>query len=196
MFFEHTGDAAFAGITKEHFYDWSLTTTLKNSGLEPKTAAAKSAELRPFWEQHFFSPEAVLWDDALPGAAEWVRHLHATGALIVYLTGRTENIRSHTETALKNHDFPYDGCTLMMKPNAEMVDHVFKENALERIAEMGQVRLGIDNEPIQINHLADRFPDALAIWMDTDHSPRPIQARPSLSKLDGFLYTKKAPSKG
>ena len=78
MFFEHTDDAAFAGITKEHFYDWSLTTTLKNSGLEPKTAAAKSAELRPFWEQHFFSPEAVLWDDALPGAAEWVTS-HARG---------------------------------------------------------------------------------------------------------------------
>lgn len=196
MFAKQNQDEQLATIHKSHFFDWSLTKTLTNLGIPREEAAKRAAALRPFWEQHFFSPEAVLWDEALPGAADWVSRIQDSGALVVYLTGRTENIRTQTMEALQAHRFPWVGCQLFMKPHADMVDHQFKERALEQISGLGRVALGIDNEPIQINHLADRFPDAFTIWMCTDHSPRPVKAKESIHRIHGFLTTKKALSEG
>ena len=196
MFAKQRQDALLAQIQKVHFYDWSLSKTLMNLGLDQEKANRRSKELRPFWERHFFAPEAVLWDDALPGAAEWVAQVQSAGATVVYLTGRTEAIRVQTIDALQSNSFPWEGCHLFMKPNAAIVDHEFKEEALERISALGPVALGIDNEPIQINHLAHRFPDAFPIWMCTDHSPRPVTVRKDMARIHGFLRTKKALSEG
>merc|ERR1711966_337656 len=55
MFATQRQDARLAQIQKEHFYDWSLSKTLMNLGLDPEKAGSLSKELRPFWERHFFA---------------------------------------------------------------------------------------------------------------------------------------------
>lgn len=176
-------------IQVQHFWDWSMTTTLVRMGLPRAVAANYSKEMRPFWEEAFFGPRAVLWDAPMPGAPEWVLALLNRGARIVYLTGRTESQRACTIDSFEDAGFPIKETTLIMKPKASLEDHRFKAAALEHIGGLGTVALGIDNEPIQINQLSARFPSALSIWMHTDHSFRDVKPDPSLPILRGFLTT-------
>jgi hypothetical protein len=57
--------------------------------------------------------EFAQLDEAIPYAADtvnaWAKHGH-----IVYLTGRTENTRSHTLEALRRHGFPLDDAEMFM----------------------------------------------------------------------------------
>ena len=184
---ERMGFPELLPIRPEHFEDWSMKTTFIRMGLPQAQAESFAKMIRPFWEEQFFGPTAVLWDEALPGASRWVSDLQDRGATIVYLTGRTESQREATLAAFERERFPVLDTQLVMKAQSSTADHLYKASALEEIALQGRVVLGIDNEPIQINQFAQRFPDAMAIWMNTDHSFRPDVPREDLPVLKGFL---------
>jgi phosphoglycolate phosphatase-like HAD superfamily hydrolase len=176
-------------VQAEHFVDWSLTRTLRLAGLPDAFVDAHAEAVRRFWAERFFRSDYVLHDHAMPGAPELVRALHDAGLHVVYLTGRDEGMRPGTESALRRFAFPLDipRTALVMKPDARADDTTFKEGALAAIAELGRVVLYLDNEPANVNVFKRVHPEALVVFVETDHSPRPDEPHPELPWLRSFL---------
>lgn len=184
-----TGFDPLFRVGVEHFVDWSLRTTLTNAGIAADWIDAHVAAVRTWWESRFFTSEYVLYDHAMPGAAALVRELHAAGLHVVYLTGRDESMKPGTETALHRHGFPFGEprTTLLVKPDFREDDTSFKERALEVVAAIGHVVLYLDNEPANVNLFRRRHPESLAVFVETDHSPRPIAPDPEIPWLRSFV---------
>lgn len=171
-----------------HFQDWSLRRTCMNAGLDADWIERNLPELRTFWEERFFSSPYVLYDHAMPGAPALVRAVHAAGLHVVYLTGRDESMREGTEEALRRYLFPTgERATLIVKPDATIEDTAFKEGALETVAALGNVVLYMDNEPSNVNVFRRHHPEALVVFVETDHSPRPVEPEASIPWLRSFL---------
>jgi len=183
------GFDALYRVRTEHFVDWSLRGTLANAGLSPEWIEAHAAEVRAWWEQHFFTSEYVLFDHAMPGAAALVRAVHDAGVHCVYLTGRDETMRAGTEVALRRSGFPFDlpSTTLLVKPDFRTDDTTFKEGALEIVAAIGHVVLYLDNEPANVNVFRRRHPESLVVFVETDHSPKPIEPDAEIPWLRSFV---------
>lgn len=176
-------------VREEHFVDWSLRRTLTLAGLDSAFIEANLDTLVKGWAPRFFSSAGVALDHALPGAPELVRAVHDTGVDVVYLTGRDERMRGGTEETLRLFGFPLDGprATLMLKPRPELDDTQFKESTIAHLARIGDVVLYIDNEPANVNVFAKHHPEALVVFVETDHSPRPDEPLPGLPWLRSFL---------
>lgn len=175
-------------VREEHFVDWDLARTMRNAGIDESWVDAHKAEVRDFWWDRFFSSDYVVHDLAMPGAAAVVRAVHAAGLHVVYLTGRDETMRAGTEIALTRSGFPTGlRADLVMKPEAKLDDTAFKEHALEAIAKSGDIVLYLDNEPANVNMYRRRHPDALVVFLETDHSPLPIEPDPAIPWLRSFL---------
>lgn len=176
-------------VTVEHFVDWSLRTTLDNAGVDPEWVEAHYGTVRSWWERHFFTSTYVLYDHAMPGAAALVRAVFEAGVHCVYLTGRDETMRVGTEDALRRFGFPYDvpGTTLLVKPDFRTDDTEFKEGALEIVAAIGHVVLYLDNEPANVNLFRRRHPESLVVFVETDHSPKPIEPDVEIPWLRSFV---------
>jgi FMN phosphatase YigB (HAD superfamily) len=176
-------------VGPEHFRDWSLDATMQRAGLDPDWITAHSDEVRRFWFERFFHDDYMTLDHALPGGPGFVRACRDAGALIVYLTGRDIKMRAGTETALRRFGFPYDHdrALLITKPHFDMDDTLFKESALERIATLGNVATYFDNEPANVNLFHARHPEARVVFVETDHSPKPIEPDPDIPWIQSFL---------
>ncbi len=183
------GWAALTRVNAEHFLDWSLRNTMANAGLPTSWIDDKYPVVRKFWEDRFFAGEYVLYDHAMPGAARLVRAVHDAGLEVVYLTGRDIKMRLGTEEALRRFGFPYDrpAATLLTKPTFEMDDTEFKHSAMETIGRLGEVAIYLDNEPANVNLFRDRHPDALVVFVETDHSPKPVEPAAGIPWLRSFL---------
>lgn len=180
------------GVRVHHFRDWSLSRTARNAGIDPGRVEAFAEELRQFWWDRFFSGEYVGFDHAMPGAVRLVQGVRARGAHIVYLTGRDVTMHEGTVRALARDGFPApdDGpAALLTKPAIDMADEDWKAEALERIAALGRPTVFLDNEPVNVNLFAARHPDALVVFVSTDHSFRPDAPRPEIPVVRGFLRT-------
>lgn len=170
----HHGLDALYQVRAEHFTDWSTANTLLHAGLPESFVHAHAEPLRKWWTERFFSSAYVLYDHAMPGAPALVTAVHAAGVHVVYLTGRDVRMQRGTETALRRFAFPLgDRATLIVKPNFRMDDTRFKDGAIETIEGLGRVRLYLDNEPVNVNMYRRRHPDALVVFVETDHSPKP-----------------------
>jgi hypothetical protein len=183
------GYDALYRVTVDHFADWSLRTTLHNAGLDSAWVEAHHAEVRAWWESCFFTSEYVAFDHAMPGAASLVQRVHAAGLHVVYLTGRDESMKAGTEASLRRFSFPFDvpRATLLVKPDARQDDTAFKSEAIEIVAAMGNVVLYLDNEPSNVNLFRRRHPEALVVFVETDHSPKPVAPDPGIPWLRSFL---------
>lgn len=176
-------------VEVDHFRDWSLRNTLANAGLDDAWIDAHHDAVRAWWEQRFFTSAYVLHDHAMPGAAAMVRGIHEAGVHVVYLTGRDESMRAGTEESLRRWGFPYDAerATLLVKPTFDMDDTTFKEAALATVAQLGDVVLYLDNEPANVNLFRRTHPAALVVFVETDHSPKPIEPDPEIPWLRSFV---------
>lgn len=183
------GLAPLDRVTEAHFLDWSLGATMRRAGIPADWVEAHRAQVRKGWERRFFTSEYVQYDHAMPGAAALVRRVHEVGAHVVYLTGRDITMAAGTEHMLRRFGFPYnrERASLYLKPVVEMEDTAFKESALLRIETMGKVCLFLDNEPSIVNMYHRRDPEALVVFVETDHSPRPDEPAPGIPWLRGFL---------
>lgn len=169
------GWGELCAVREEHFLDWSLKNTMRNAGIDAGWIAAHEAAVRAYWERCFFSSAYVTYDHAMPGAAELVRAVWERGMQVVYLTGRDISMAPGTESALRAFGFPYNAVrsSLLVKPRFDMDDTEFKHAALEHIASLGTTTLYLDNEPANVNMFKARHPEALVVFVETDHSPRP-----------------------
>lgn len=179
-----------ATVAAEHFRDWSLHNTMVHAGIAEATIAEHYEEVRAYWQRCFFRGDYVLHDHAMPGAAELVRAVIDAGLEVVYLTGRdTPGMRVGTEEALRRFGFPLDrpGATLITKPRFELDDTTFKESAIAEIGKLGRVAIYMDNEPANVNLFASRFPSALVVFVETDHSPKPDVPAGGIPWMRSFL---------
>lgn len=140
------------------------------------TNAAFLKELTDFWLARFFTNEYCAKDQPNPGAVKYVRRLYFSGVKIVYLTGRDiPRMHDGTVASLKAAGFPLDDdqAVLIMKPDPKGDDLEFKKSMFPEIAKMGTVVGVFENEPANINAHHEAFPNAIAIFLDTIHSPKP-----------------------
>lgn len=164
-----------------------LGDTLKGIGITDEALLKNASD---FWLARFFTNEYCALDKQNLGAAKYARRLARAGAKIVYLTGRdVPRMETGTIENLKKNNFPgvETQGLLMMKPTAQMDDLQFKKESFVKIAEMGEVVGVFENEPANINAMAEAFPDATAVFLDTIHSPKPDIPATGISWVKDFL---------
>ncbi|MEE2750006.1 MAG: hypothetical protein VX519_01140 [Myxococcota bacterium] len=176
-------------VETSHFQDWDLKRTLINAGIGEERAEELYPSVRDFWWNRFFTTDYVLYDHAMPGSRQLVADVAAAGGHVVYLTGRDETMREGTEEALRRFGFPIDGdrARLVVKPDFDMDDTEFKAQALVDIAGLGKPVLFFDNEPSNVNHFQDAFPEATVVFVATDHSGKPVTPYEQILRIKGFL---------
>lgn len=185
------GVAAVYRVQEGHFIDWSLPDTLLRAGLTEAEVAAHHKALRAHWETRFFSNDYVQYDCAMPGAAAFVWSLYKAGLGVVYLTGRHEDMRSGTEAMLLRCGFPLrrPRTVLLTKPALGIDDTAFKSEAMREVREVGAPVLFYDNEPSNVNLFSQAAPGAQVVFVETDHSPRPVQVPADVPRVRGFLWS-------
>jgi hypothetical protein len=154
--------------------DWGLRAPLTRAGFQ-----ASSAEffkhVRDYWHQHFFSNSYLSEDVPYEGAVDFVNELKATGAHIMYLTGRDEpRMGPGTRASLKQWNFPFeeDGCTLVLKPHEGLDDAEFKKDIFLNLADDYSSVWLFENEPVNIHLVAKECPRVQIIYFDSTHSGR------------------------
>lgn len=162
----------------KHFTSgWDLRGAVTSLGHSSAEADAMYPSLKAFWQERFFTSAYCVDDIEVPGAARFLKDCVATGAQVVYCTGRHEAMRAGTVQCLTQCAMPLpDGkaVRLVMKPTLESSDDAFKRDAHRELEGLGQVFAAFDNEPTHANDYALRFPSATVVHLDTDHSGRPV----------------------
>ena len=163
--------------------DWGIRPVLERSVFKEKFSPEKMPsedqmaffrEVRSYWRKYFFSSHDLDKDKIYPSANEYVRHLHALGADILYLTGREEGpMRPGTIQALLAWGFPYvTDSKLIMKPSQVQTDESYKALVLkESVKDYDHVWF-FENEPVIINLVRPLVPQVRIIFMNTVHAGR------------------------
>jgi hypothetical protein len=183
------GVPALLAARPEHWQGWDLRVALRNAGLSPAEIAAHAAPARRFWAEWFFTSAYCRLDAAIPGAAAVVRAVARAGARIAYVTGRPARMRDGTLHVFHREGFaPPDGHAvhLLMNDDSALGDDAWKEVAAARVERLGPVVAAFDNEPAHVNLYARRWPAALVVHVDTDHSARPIEVLPGVPSIADF----------
>ena len=183
---EHFRETRFLLAAGVRDIRYSIGDTAKAAGV---TDEGILAHLREFWFKRFFTNEYLLEDKPVPGAAGFCRELAEAGARVVYLTGRDETMEEGTLKVLGRHGFPLPGAgaELILKPRFDTPDFEFKVSALDRVAAMGEVAAGFENEPAHINLFQERFPAGRMVFVDSRHSGKPISPLPSVGRIRDYL---------
>ena len=148
-------------------------------------------ELTSFWEKHYFTNHYLKYDRQMPGAYKFISNILELGINIVYLTGRDEpNMGDGTKAWLEQQGFLKDSdprCRLLMKTNLEIENYESKERNGKAIGDMGQPVLIIDNEPIELQTMWERFPGAIPVLMDMPNSGKPAKLPDDIFMIKDFL---------
>jgi hypothetical protein len=160
-------------------------------GLEV-TDPAEQKFLMDAWVAGFFSDEYLLHDVPLAGAATFVNGLRDSGAIVVYLTGRdAPRMLVGTTASLRETGFPMGvhATELIMKPDPAAEDSLFKAGVFDYLDHLGEVVGVFENEPGNLNALHDRFPDAVSVFVETNHRPEAPPVNPALPRIRDFRKT-------
>ncbi len=182
---------ALYAVAPEHFVDWDHARTLRAAGIPSDQVAGMMDKVEAAFFRYFFDGDCCRYDPAMPGAARMVWACYQAGLRVVYLTGRHAPMRAGTEASLLQWGFPVfrPGVELVLKPFEEQRDEAFKAEAVREIRHLGRPVLFVDNEPTNINLFDDLAPDALTVWMETDHSPRPVSPRVGIPAIRSWMRT-------
>jgi hypothetical protein len=171
--------------------DWGLGEPLARIGLTRESNQEFYRELHEHWAACFFSDSFLHHDEPLPGAVSYVKKLRAVGAEIMYLTGRdVPRMLEGTKKSLRERGFPLDeaGIELRLKPVAEWDDAEFKVDVLRESAHrFGRIFL-FENEPVNLNLVAEKLPDIELVYIDSCHSGRE-QVSTTLDSIKHFEIT-------
>ena len=166
---------------------WDMKGAMKAAGLSDADVEAHFEDARGFWKERFFTSAYCVHDVALAGAADYMRAVLTTGVQIAYLTGRQEEMRHGTVECMRRTGLPLpdgSGVHLLMKPTLAEDDDAFKRTAHAELGKLGTVVAAFDNEPTHANDYRRKFPGALVVRLDTDHSGRDVPL------LDGVVQVK------
>jgi len=176
-------------VAPAHYLDWSMSKTLLRAGISPRRVEQILPEVERFWTKCFFDSDYAVFDHPAPGAPTLIRRCHDAGMHILYLTARAEKMREGTTAALQQFNFPWgDRTDLVLKHPGAGDDEGYKVAAVQQRPALGQPVVFVDNEPANVNAFREHWPDALVVFVDTDHSPRPIKPNASLPRIRGFLH--------
>lgn len=145
--------------------------------------------LTDFWKARFFTDDYCLYDLPIAGAVELVNRVHKAGGVPCYLTGRdAPNMLAGTLKTLQRDGFPVGRADtrLILKPEFEMNDDLFKEGVIARLRKTGAVVGSFDNEPGLCNLFKSNFPDATVGWLNTSHAPGAPELSPDVIKIVDF----------
>ncbi len=141
-------------------------TTLARAGIVD-TAMVRALKVR--WTQEFFTNRYLDDDQAIAGAVPYVDSLYAAGATIVYFSGRdARHMLAGTAQALLGRGFPVGvvRTQVVMSPDRRADEFAFKQGALGALAALGDVVAVYDNDPRILGMLHERFPQALAFFLE------------------------------
>jgi hypothetical protein len=184
-----SGEPMLSRAQPEHFDGWELEVAMLNAGLSAARAKELRDPARRFWKDRFFTSEYCRHDTPIRGAVDFVREVQALG-VVVYLTGRHHEMEEGTLDSLRAAGFPLPvvpSTYLFLKPNQELHDDLWKEQACAQVLALGPVVAAFDNEPAHINRYRQVFRDALCVHLETDHSGRPIPLAPGILSIPNFL---------
>jgi haloacid dehalogenase-like hydrolase len=165
---------------------WNVMDDLRQQGFRHEPTLAR---LRTFWLARFFHGDYLQHDRPLPGAVSFVNQVHASGAIVYYLTGRDEpNLGAGTRAGLERHGFPLGGdrVHLQLKPRLEDDDLAFKLGTFPEIRALGAVVAAFENEPRNANLFAASFPEARVVLIETTHSPNAPPLAASIARIKDF----------
>ena len=176
---------------------YAIADTLKNGGINEDALITNGSI---FWAERFFSTDYLINDVPNKGVLEFVRKLYASGARIVYLTGRDQPRQLEgTIRVLQKFGFPVglQGTELIMKPTSTMPDAIFKQRITSYLRSTGKVVAAFDNEPANVNVYRRAFgADTISVLFETLHSPNPPPLIDGVYRLDSFeapTLTKSSP---
>ena len=176
---------------------YAIADTLKNGGIQEDALITNGSI---FWAERFFSTDYLINDVPNRGVLEFVRKLYASGARIVYLTGRDQPRQLEgTIRVLQKFGFPVglQGTELIMKPTATMPDAIFKQRITSYLRSTGKVIAAFDNEPANVNVYRRAFgSETISVLFETLHSPNPPPLIDGVYRLDSFespTLTKSSP---
>ena len=176
---------------------YAIADTLKNGGINEDALITNGSI---FWAERFFSTDYLINDVPNQGVLEFVRKLYASGARIVYLTGRDQPRQLEgTIRVLQKFGFPVglQGTELIMKPTSTMPDAIFKQRITSYLRSTGKVVAAFDNEPANVNVYRRAFgADTISVLFETLHSPNPPPLIDGVYRLDSFeapTLTKSSP---
>ena len=167
---------------------WDLKAALLSCGLSQQLADQHFKAAKNFWGARFFTSAYCLDDVEIPGAPQYLHAVVKTGAQVVYVTGRHEEMRSGSVQCMEKCGMPVPGpgVTLLMKPNLRESDDAYKVQTHARLDTMGTVVAAFDNEPTHANDYANKFTKAIVIHLATDHSGRPVTLLPQIISVPDF----------
>jgi hypothetical protein len=180
------GLAALRDARVQGWHGWSMEATLSAAGLSPEEAARHAAAARLFWTERFFTSGYCREDVPIPGAPAFARAVAAAGARIAYVTGRPDAMRPGTLDVFTTYGFPFperERVHLLTRPDGAGSDDAWKAEAMETVERLGTVVAALDNEPAHVNAYAARWPDALCVHLDTDHSDRAVEVLPRIPSV-------------
>jgi hypothetical protein len=168
---------------------WDMKAAFVSCGLTPAEADALFKDAKNWWVERFFTSAYCADDVEVPGAPQYLKAALESGAQVVYLTGRHEEMRAGTIKCLLKCGMPVPGerVSLVMKPTLRESDDSFKRNAHDAIEKNGTVFAAFDNEPTHANDYATRFPRATVVHLATDHSGRPVELLPRVISVPNFV---------
>lgn len=131
-----------------------------------------TAAVKAYWSRYFFSNAYLDKDGLYPSANEYVSHLHALGAHILYLTGREDGrMREGTVKVLRQWGFPsFDDSRLLMKATSEELDEHFKVTMLKRLVHEYDHIWFFENEPLIIRDVRTAVPQVHIVYVNSAHS--------------------------
>ena len=167
---------------------FNMAESLQSVGV---TSQDFAKEVTNFWQETFFTDKYCREDVPTPGARTYLHILAANGATLVYMTGRDiPRMGKGTADDIKFY-FSYRAgnprSVLLLKPDPKTDDLIFKKSSFEKVKAMGDVVGVFENEPANINAMADFFAGATSIFLDTVHSPNAPQVEPQVSWVKDFL---------
>ena len=142
-----------------------------------------------FWKERFFRDPHVRHDVPVPGAREFADACYDAGATLVYLTGRDlPNMALGSFASLRDLGFPIGrvGTELVTKPTFDMPDVDFKRGVAPALSRLGEVVAVFDNEAANNNLFLEAHPDAVSVFLDTQHAPNPPPLDPRVRVIDSF----------
>lgn len=170
--------------------DWGIKTAIIRAGITDESPEFYQS-MMTHWKKHFFSNEYLKYDKPYPGAVEFVNKAYDLGAQIIYLTGRdVHRMGEGSAHVLVESGFPLEGkqSSLILKPNKEMDDALFKKDCFEHYAieKHGYIAF-FENEPVNINLVNNHFNHIDIIIFESTHSGQ--EEHPDhLPRIQDFIF--------